>query len=131
MPGGRLSVNFDQLVCTILEGKKDEWVLFLKVGFEQDYKSILDAAYQLKPLSWLTDEEKEAIKNEMKPSHAYMNAKEGMDVLDWPEVTAIFGSKRALEDEIEEFKSIYRFAKKEYPLEPELKPHWGGIIDEL
>ncbi len=121
-------MNFNQIVLEAMEEKR--WVLFLKEKYDKDYTSV-KTAYLLKPLSWLTDEEKDAIKNKMTPSHSYMNAKEGMDVLGWSVVTVIFDSKKALDKEVKEFKSVFGSAKEEYPLDPELKPHWGGIIDDL
>jgi hypothetical protein len=124
-------VNFDQLVNTILEDKKDEWVLFIKQDLVVDDDDPADVIIQLKPVGYITDEEKDAIKNKMRRAHSYMNGYEGNDVIGYDEVTVIFGPKKELEKEIEEIKDVYYNVKQEVALEPELQPHWGGIVDEL
>jgi len=122
-------MNFDKLVNTILEGKKDEWVLFIKQDVFGD--DGITTVLQLKPASLLTKEEKHIIKKEMRPAHAYMNAYEGSDVMEYDEVTVVFGSKKKLDKEAKDIKNIHDNVKMETVLEPELEPHWRGVVDEL
>jgi len=123
-------VNFNRLVNTILEGKKDEWVLFIKHTLWQG--STGDGpTLQLKPVSYLTKEEEQIIKKEMKPAHGYMNAYEGFDVMGHEGVTVVFDTKKNLDKEIKNIKELYNNVKMEVTLDPELEPHWRGLVDEL
>ncbi len=124
-------MNFDQLVNTILEGKKDEWVLFIKQDLVINDDDPADVIIQLKPVSYITDEEKDAIKNKMRRAHSYMNGYEGNDVIGYDEVTVLFGPKDYLEKEIKEIKDVYYNVKQEMALEPGIQKHWGGFVDEL
>jgi len=124
-------MNFNQLVNTILEGKKDEWVLFIKQDLVTDDDDSADVIIQLKPESYITDEEKDAIKNKMRRAHAYMNGYEGNDVIGYDEVTVLFGTKKDLEKEIKSIKDVYYNVKQEMALKPEIEKHWGGLVDDL
>jgi hypothetical protein len=124
-------VTFNQLVNTILEGKKDEWVLFIKQDLVMDDDDSADVIIQLKPESYITDEEKDAIKNKMRRAHSYMNGYEGNDVIGYDEVTVLFGTKKDLEKQIKEIKDVYYNVKQEMALKPEIEKHWGGLVNEL
>jgi len=124
-------VNFNQLVNTILEGKEDKWVLFIKQDLVINDDDPVDVIIQLKPESYITDEEKDAIKNKMRRAHSYMNGYEGNDVIGYDEVTVLFGTKKELEKEIKEVKDVYYNVKQEMALKPEIEKHWGGLVDEL
>ena len=124
-------MNFNRLVNTILEGKKDEWVLFIKQDLVTDDDDSADIIIQLKPESYITDEEKDAIKNKMRRAHSYMNGYQGNDVIGYDEVTVLFGTKKELEKEIKEIKDVYYNVKQEMALKPEIEKHWGGLVDEL
>jgi hypothetical protein len=123
-------VSFDRLVKTILEGKKDEWVLFIKhtlwEGSTGDGPTL-----QLKPVSYITDKETNIIKSKMKRDDGYIHAYQGFDVMGYEGVIVVFDTKENLEEEIENIKELYNNVKMETVLEPELQPHWGGIVDEL
>jgi hypothetical protein len=124
-------MSFDQIVNTILEGKKDEWVLFIKQDLVINDDDPVDVIIQLKPVSYITDEEKDAIKNKMRRAHSYMNGYEGNDVIGYDEVTVLFGTKKDLEKEIKSIKDVYYNVKQEMALKPEIEKHWGGLVDEL
>jgi len=123
-------MNFDQIVNTILEGKKDEWVLFIKRNLWGEDGNT-EVTYQLKPAVQLTNKEKNIIKNDMESSYGYKNGYDGSDIMGYDEVTVVFGSKKELDKEIKDLKYTYDNVKEEKPLSPELQPHWGDIVDEL
>jgi len=124
-------MNFDQIVNTILEGKKDEWVLFIKHTLWSGRSTGEGPVLQLKPVSYLSDKEKQIIKNKMKRDDGYTNAYLGFDIMGYEGVTVVFDTKKNLDKEIENIKELYNSVKIETVLEPELQPHWGGIVDEL
>jgi hypothetical protein len=125
-------VNFNQIV---LEALKNEWVLFVKHKVPDDDDKDVETTLHLKPANYLTAEEKLAIKKEMRPNEHYKKAYTGYSVLGYEELTVIFGSREYLNDEKEYLKNSYKSVgakvKDEMFLEPELRPHWGGLVDEL
>ena len=132
-------MNFDQLVNTIFEGEREEWVLFAEM-FDKDEDLCV---CKLKQYKDLTKEERALIKKSKDNSYT-LNSFQKQDGIRSREYfppgrisksrTEIYiGPKKALEEEMELFKETYpRFKQlSALNLEPEVKQSWEDIINEL